>query len=75
MDSSRKSARKETIVALIKSDAVVYPACCEAVPASGHHGHPRTEGQSLNSDLTWSTLLPAWLGAGPTGHAMIMNPR
>jgi len=36
---------------LIKSDAVVYPACCEAVVASGHHGYPRTEGQSLNNDL------------------------
>ena len=22
-----------------------------------------------------STLLPTWLSAGPTGHAMIMNPR
>jgi len=40
--------------------------------ASGHHGHPRTEGQSLNSDLKGSAVLSAWLGAGPTGHAMII---
>ena len=39
--------------------------------ASGHHGHPRTEGQSLNSDLEGQRVLSAWLGAGPTGHAMI----
>jgi hypothetical protein len=41
--------------------------------APGHHGHPRTEGQSLNSDLAGSTLLSAWLSAGPTGHTMIIN--
>src|SRR3989304_4560758 len=35
----------------LRSDAVVYPACDGAVIAPGHHGHPRTEGQSLNSDL------------------------
>jgi len=40
--------------------------------APGHHGHPRTEGQSLNSDLARSMLLPAWLSAGPTGHATII---
>jgi len=32
----------------------------------GHHGHPRTKGQSLNRGLEGPTLLSAWLRAGPT---------
>jgi len=43
--------------------------------ASGHHGSPRTEGQSLNSDLGGSGKLSAWLGVGPTDHTMITNRR
>jgi len=37
-----------------------------SVRASGHHGSPRTEGQSLCSDLGGSGELSAWLGVGPT---------
>jgi len=51
MDSSRMSATKSRSSRWSRSDAVVYPACDEAVIASGHHGSPRTEGQSLCSDL------------------------
>jgi hypothetical protein len=51
MDSSRVSAKKITSRSRSKSDAVIYPACDEAVRASGHHGHPRTESQSVKRDL------------------------
>jgi hypothetical protein len=29
----------------------------------------------MNSDLVGATVLSAWLGAGPTGHAMIIMSR
>ena len=38
--------------------------------ASGHHGYPRVESQTEIRDLEGSAALPAWLDAGPTGHAM-----
>ena len=38
--------------------------------ASGHHGYPRVESQTEIRDLAKPAALPAWLDAGPTGHAM-----
>jgi len=43
--------------------------------APGHHGYPRTEGQSLNSDLCGQACYRPRSAPVQTGHAMIINPR
>jgi hypothetical protein len=44
-----------------------------SIVAPGHHGDPRTRGQSLISGLEGQPCYRPCSSAGPTGHAMIQD--
>ena len=46
---------------------------CWSIVAPGHHGEPRTGGQSLISGLEGQPCYRPCSSAGPTGYAMIQD--